>query len=294
MHPLTCPPNKPMKTTPLLLTLATLTLPLAALAEGASPWLPIPGEVAISLNLSQQSGDTAYVGSTELPLSAITGGGASKYKRSTTTLRLAYGLSDAVALDASLGRGSVKVGGADNSSGAVDSTAGVSWRVLDEYERSGLPTVTLRAGAIFKGSYDGARLAALGNAANGYELSLAVGKQLTSAFSLSAEAGVQERSNSVPKATFFELGARYRVLPALSVSLGYTDKKYAGNLDIGGPGFSPARFQQVRAERSITKLGIGYAITGNQGIALSLAKVGSGRNTVKDDSIAGLSYTFAF
>ena len=190
------------------LTLATLTLPLLAHAEGLSPWLPIPGDVAISLNLSQQSGDTAYVGSTELPLSAITGGGANRYKRSTTTLRLGYGLSDSVALDASLGRGTVKVGGADNSSGSVDSTAGVSWRVLDEYEQSGLPTVTVRGGAIFKGSYDGARLAALGNAANGFEVSVAVGKQVTSALSLWAELGVQDRSNSIPKATFFELGAR--------------------------------------------------------------------------------------
>lgn len=145
-----------------LLAAATLIMPLAALAEGDSPWLPIPGQVSLSVNHTEQSGDSAYIGSTRLPLSAITGGGASKYRRSATQLRLGYGLSDAVSLDATLGYGKVRVGAADNSSGRLDSILGVNWRVLDEFERPGLPTLTLRGAAIIKGGYDGARLAALG------------------------------------------------------------------------------------------------------------------------------------
>jgi hypothetical protein len=98
----------------------------------------------------------------------------------------------------------------------------------------------------------------------------------------------------VPNATFLEAGARYRFAPGWSASVGYSDKKYGGSLDIGGPGFSPDRFQQVRAERSVAKLGLGYGFAGNQGVALNLAKALSGRNTVKDDQIVGVSYTFAF
>ena len=76
--------------------------------------------------------------------------------------------------------------------------------------------------------------------------------------------------------------------------MGYSSSKFGGSLDIGGPGFSPARFQQVREERGVVKFGLGYAFAGNQGLALNVAKTTSGRNTVKDDQVVGLSYAFAF
>lgn len=277
------------------LVISTLAaLPLAAFAESDSPWLPIPGQASLSVNHSEQSGDNAYIGDTLLPLSAITGGGASKYKRSATSLRVDYGLSDAVSLDATLGYGKVKVGAADNDSGQTDSTLGLRWRVLDEFENPALPTLTLRGAAIIKGSYEAARLASLGKGANGFEAAVVLGKQLTPAFALWGEVGAQKRSDDVPGAIFLELGARYRFAPKWSASLGYSDKKFRGDLDIGGAGFSPARFQQVREERGVVKLGVGFAVAGNQGIALNLAKTTSGRNTVKDDQVVGLSYTYAF
>jgi hypothetical protein len=277
-----------------LLTAAAILLPVAAFAEGASPWLPIPGQFSLGVNYTDQSGDSAYIGSMKLPLSAITGGAASKYKRSTTQVRFGYGISDSLALDATIGYGKVRVGAADNDKGVTDSVVGLSWRVLDEYERPGLPTVTLRGAGIFKGNYDGAKLAALGNDQNGVELSALIGKEVISGLALWAELGVQDRAGAVPNAKFIEVGARYRFAPGWSASVGYSDKKYGGDLDIGGPGFSPARFQEVRAERGVAKLGVGYAFAGNQGVALNLAKAVNGRNTVKDDRIVGLSYTFAF
>jgi hypothetical protein len=277
-----------------LLTAAAILLPAAAFAEGASPWLPIPGQFSLGVNYTDQSGDSAYIGSTKLPLSAITMGGASKYKRATTQVRFGYGISDSLAIDATIGYGKVRVGAADNDKGVTDSVVGLSWRVLDEYERPGLPTVTLRGAGIFKGNYDGARLAALGNDQNGIELSALIGKEVISGLALWAELGVQDRAGAVPNARFIEVGARYRFAPGWSASVGYSDKKYGGDLDIGGAGFSPARFQEVRAERGVAKLGVGYAFAGNQGVALNLAKALSGRNTVKDDRIVGLSYTFAF
>ena len=277
------------------LFIATLAaLPMVAFAEGDSPWLPIPGQFSLGLNHTQQSGDNAYIGSTELPLRVITGGAASKYKRATTTLRLDYGLSDAVSLDASIGTARVKVGAADNDSGTTDSVLGLRWRVLDEYEDPALPTLTLRGAAILKGNYEGARLASVGKDANGFEVAIVLGKQITSAFALWGEVGVQDRSGKVPKATFYELGARYRFAPQWSASLGYSSKKFGGNLDIGGAGFTPARFQEVREERGVAKFSLGYAFASNQGVALNLAKTTSGRNTVKDDQAVGLSYIFAF
>ena len=269
-------------------------LPLLALAEGDSPWLPIPGQYSLGLNHTEQSGKDAYIGDMRLPLSAITGGAASKYKRATTTLRLDYGLSDSLAFDAAIGYAKVKVGAADSDSGMTDSTLGLRWRVLDEYENPALPTLTLRGAAILKGNYDGARLASVGKGANGFEAAVVLGKQIIPALALWAEVGAQKRSDNVPGAIFYELGARFRFAPMWSASLGYGDKKFRGDLDIGGAGFSPARFQEVREERGVVKLGIGYAFAGNQGLALNLAKTTSGRNTVKDDQVIGLSYAIAF
>ena len=277
-----------------LLAAAIVALPTAVLAEGASPWLPIPGQFTLGASHTQQSGDSAYIGSTEVPLATITGGGASKYKRATTQLRFGYGLSDAIALDATIGYGKVRVGAADRSSGSTDSVLGINWRVIDEYERPALPTLTLRGAAILKGSYDGSRLAALGNDENGVDLSLLVGKEVISGLALWAELGVQDRSGAVPNAKYIELGARYRFAPGWSASAGYSAKNYGGDLDIGGAGFSPARFQEVRAERGIAKLAVGYGFAGNQGVALNFAKAVSGRNTVKDDQIVGVAYTIGF
>lgn len=279
---------------PALLLATVLALPLAARAEGGSPWLPIPGDVSISLNQTEQSGKNAYIGSTELPVSTITGGAASKFTRSSTQLRLGYGISDALAADVTVGRGRVKAGAADSDSGPTDSIIGLNWRVLDEFERPGLPTLTLRVAAILKGSYQGDRLAALGNAANGSDLSVLLGQQITSSFALWGEVGVQNRSNSVPNNTYYGLNGRLNVAPGWSLSLGASRSQYGGSLDIGGPGFTPALFQQVKAERTLLKGGIGWAFAGNQGLSLNLAKVTSGRNTVKDDAIVGLSYTVAF
>ena len=263
-------------------------------AEGDSPWLPIPGQFSVSIGQSEQSGKSAYIGKMNLPISAITGGAATRYKRSTTGLRLDYGISDSLAFDASFNYSSVKVGAADRDSGIGDTTLGLNYRLLDEYERPGLPTLTLRGAAIVKGSYDGARLASIGKDANGFEFAAVIGKQFGESFSVWGELGIQKRSASIPNATFFEVGARLRLAPGLSANIGYTDKKYGGSLDIGGAGFSPARFQQVREERSSFKLGASYAIAGNQTVALNFGKLVSGRNTVKDDSNLGVSYTIGF
>ena len=274
--------------------LLACALPALSQAQSNSPWLPIPGGGSVGLSYTTQRAGTAYVGTQELPISAITGGGAQRYNRTAYGFNLSYGLTDAVSLDASIGGGSVKVGGADNSSGQTDTVLGANWRVLDEYESRGLPTVTLRAVAIISANYDGARLGALGKAANGYGLSVLVGKQIGSAFRVWGGLGLEDRSKGVPNAVFVDLNGAYSVTPQLALSVGYTSKKFGGNLDIGGPGFSPALFQNVREERQTARIGMSYAIAGNQSVALNLGKVTGGRNTVKDDLVVGLGYSFGF
>lgn len=274
--------------------LLALSLPTLSMAQSNSPWLPIPSSGAVGLSYVTQRADTAYIGDKNMPISAITGGAAQRYNNDSYALNFLYGVSDSVSVDARIGGASVEIGAADKSSGQSDSVIGVNWRVLDEYESRGLPTVTLRLTGILSGGYDGARLASLGKAASGHSLSVLVGKQINPAVRLWAGLGTESRSNGVPDATFIDLNAAYAITPQLAASLGYTNKKFGGNLDIGGPGFSPAAFQQVREERETVRVGVSYAIGRNQSVAVNAGQVVNGRNTVKDDLVLGLSYSFGF
>jgi hypothetical protein len=272
-----------------------MTGSMAVAAQSNSPWLPIPGSGSVGLSYVTQSGDSAYVmGGMDVPISAITGGAASKFNRNSLGLKVAYGIADRVSVDASFGHAKVKAGAADSSSGLTDTVLGVNVRVLDEYENRSAPTVTLRLAGIINGNYDGARLAALGKDASGYELSLLLGKEITPKFRLWGGVSYEDRNRGVPSATAFDINAGYAVTQALSLSVGYTSKKYGGSLNIAGPGFSPAAFQRVNEQRDTIRLGGSYAIAGNQSVTLSFAKVTGGRNTVKDDRILGLGYTFGF
>lgn len=264
----------------------------ATLAEGTSPWLPIPGQLSVSLGFADQSGDSAYIGTQELDIDQITAGGADEFERETSTVAFNYGISDSLAFDAVLSYAEVDSGRADSDRGLGDSLLGLSWRVVDEYVQTELPTVTLRLGAIIKGDYDGARLASIGKDANAVELAAIVGKSITPWLSLSAQVGVQDYDDDVPTNYFYEVGAYFTPAPGWSISLGYAEKEADTDLDIGDPGFTPARFQEVAEERSLVKASVGYGF-GNQGIALLYNQVVDGRNTVEDDSI-GISYTYAF
>jgi hypothetical protein len=282
------------KTLGTALGVLVLGAPTLSFAQSNSPWLPIPGSGSLTASYVYQNGDSAYVGDQRLPISIITGGGAQRYKRDSAGLKFTYGILDAVSIDAAFTYAKTRVGAADNSSGIADSAIGVNWRVLDEFEKRSLPTVTLRAVGILNGGYNGGRLAALGKDANGYGLSVLLGRQITPSFSIWGGAGFERRSEDVPNAKFIDVNAAYVIVPKLSVSAGYTNKKFGGNLDIGAPGFTPARFQQVKEERETVRLGAVFAVTNKQSIGLNLGKTLDGRNTVKDDLIAGISYSFGF
>lgn len=271
---------------------ALLTVSTQAFCEGTSPWLPIPGQLSASINYTDQEGDTAYIGDNELDVDMITGGAAEDFERNTTTLTFNYGISDNFALDVTLGYGEVEAGAADSDQGIIDTLVGISWRMTDEFMDPALPTMTLRAGAIINGDYDGGRLAALGRDANGLELSFLIGKSLSSWFALSAEVGVQERDNDVPTAYFYEVSTHFTPAPGWNLSLGYAEKEFDDDLDIGDPGFTPDQFQEVGEERSLLKASVGYGF-GNHGVALLYNDLLDGRNTVNDSALS-LSYTFAF
>lgn len=282
-----------MKNT-LWMTSLLLAVPALSQAENTSPWLPIPGEMALTLNHTQQEGDEAFIGDTELSASDITGGGADSFDRDDTAILLSYGISDNLALDALIGYGVAEAGNADSDSGFTDSSIGLSWRVLDEYASAqSVPTLTLHGSVIIKGSYDGTRLAALGKDENGFQVSALAGKQVNDQWAVNAEIGYEYRDGDVPEATFYQIAGTFNPTAQLGLSLAYSNKTYGGDLDIGGPGFTPERFQEVNEIRDVVKFNVGYALADNHGVAFTIAQVVDGRNTVSDDMIS-LTYTATF
>lgn len=258
-----------------LCTVGLFAFSTLAQAENAV-WLPAPGSGTLALSYVSQSADRFYIGPSlmSLPFGVI--------KQKTTTLSGQYSIIDGLAVDAQLPFAR-RSSGLGSDSGTGDGRLGVTWRFVDEFEQKNAPTVAVRVGAIFAGNYQTQRPDSIGDGASGYELSLLVGKYITQSFGLHGELGLRDRNRGVPNDTFVSVGADYRITPALVASVGYLNSRKSGGLDIGGPGFTPARFQQVAEKRGVVSAGIGYAVTPRVAVSLNFGKVTSGRNTSKSD-----------
>jgi hypothetical protein len=266
---------KLLKLSAAMASAAVLALPIVANAQN-SVWLPAPGSGSVSLSYVSQSADRFYIGSSlmALPFGTI--------KLNTTTLAGQYSLADGIAIDAKLpyARRTSGIGG---ESAVADVKLGLTWRFLDEFESRSAPTLAVRLGAIIAGKYETQRPDSIGDGASGYEASILIGRYVTSSIGLRGELGIRDRNKGVPNETFINVGADWRITPAFVASVGFTDTRASGGLDIGGPGFSPARFQQVAEKRSVANLGLSYAISPKLSVSGNIGKVTSGRNTSKSD-----------
>ena len=254
---------------------STLGAPFLAQAQN-SVWLPAPGSGSVSLSYLSQNADRFYIGSSlmSLPFGTI--------KLNTTTLAAQYSLADGIAIDAKLPYAR-RSSGLGSDSAVADVKLGVTWRFVDEFERPSAPSVALRLGAIIAGNYQTQRPDSIGDGASGYEASVLIGRYISTSIALRGELGIRDRNKGVPTETFISVGADWRITPAFAASVGFTDTRASGNLDIGGPGFTPARFQQVAEKRSVANLGVSYAVTPKVSLSGNIGKVISGRNTSKSD-----------
>lgn len=265
---------------------ATLLL-LPTLARADNPWLPIPGATRATLSYVTQSADELYAGTAEAPL-------PDDLEQDSYALAIEHGLSDAWSLFANLGYASSDFPPAgSNDSGLSDTRLGVAWRLVDEYERAGWPTLTARAAAIIEGDYETGRIDAIGDVTSGYEVALNLGKNLHPKFSLWATLGYRDRGSPVPSDTFYDVNAGLGLGERLAVVAGYSVVRSDGDLDIGGPGFTPARFPEVEEERDLLKLSLAYALLPDLALSLNYAEVLDGRNTpISDAWGVSLGYEF--
>ena len=267
-----------------ILVAIVMALPVIAAAD-SSPWLPIPGSTQASIGYINQSGDKFYLGTNKMTL-------PEKLKQDTYFIGVQYGLTDTVAIDAQLNYQKVNFGAASESARG-DSSIGINWRAIDEFERAKLTTVTLRAAAIIAGDYETGKIDAIGDNASGVELSALAGKYLTPRFTISGEVGYRYRNNNVPDDIFISTNMGYSLASFLSISTGYTATRSLGDLDIGGPGFSPSRFPEVQEDRDLIRAGAAFYVASNTSLNLNYGTVVSGRNTTKAD-VWGISVVTSF
>lgn len=227
------------------------TTPLLA---QSSPWLPVPKTGSVTVIQVSQNADRFYRGSSAIGIPF------GELEQNTTWLSVAYGATDALAVDARIGRSVVDAGPVGEDKGPTDMTVGVTWRLLDEATDPGMPSFAVRLGLVRAGDYDVGRPNAIGDGGDGYEASLLVGKIIAEQFALSADLGIRSLNNDVPQQTLFTATAHWVTpIPALSVRAQYHQQRSDGDLDIGGSGFSPPRFPEVTEDIDRVSVGATFS-----------------------------------
>ncbi len=253
------------------------TLATIRTASAQNVWLPEPGALTVTPNYTYQSFDEFYAGTAKMKLPA-------DITQRTSALRLDYGLTPQLALDAAIGYTDVKFappGASFKRRGRDDSHLGLTSALLAESAEA--PAVTLRVGAIFAGGYDvPTTLPPInpGDGASGFETSLAAGKNLGEGFAVYGEAGYRNRNHGVPDDFFGNVGVAKQFGP-VNLNLGYRRTQSLSGGDIGGPGFGTKfGFPGVKEVAQFYEGGVSFTDGGGRSYQFGAAKCfGKVRNT---------------
>ncbi len=261
-------------------------------AADSSPWLPIPKSGTLGLSYVSEDAETFYRGeeNRDLPFAGL--------EQQSIYLSASYGLIDHIALDlqavhVSVSGDAPSPPGPPDADGWSDVRFGATWRFLDEYANPSVPSMALRFGYTFAGDYTSTLPTSVGDGADAIEASFLLGKIFDNRFAFLAEVGYRNRSDDVPNEIFINAKAFVLVTERLILNAQMHQTRASGNLDIGGPGFSPARFPETTED--IERFGIGAELNATPALGLGLHwfKVTDGRNTAEFDTIAAtITYHF--
>lgn len=275
-----------------IVLLSSFTLSASLANADGSPWLPIPKSGSLGLSYVSEDAETFYRGESNvnLPFGGL--------EQQSVYLSADYGLTDSIALDlqavhVSVSGDAPSPPGPPDQDGWADTNVGVTWRFVDEHVNPAAPSVALRVGVTVAGDYEASIPTSTGDGADGVEASLIVGKIFDDRFALSAEVGYRNRSDDVPNDTFINAKAFVVVSPRLILNAQLHKTMAAGNLDIGGPGFSPARFPETTEDIERFGLGVDFSLTPEFNVGLNWFKVTDGRNTAEFDTLAATA-TYRF
>ncbi|KJV07250.1 hypothetical protein [Methylocucumis oryzae] len=277
----------------ILTALTLLTVAQTAQAD-SNPWLPEPGAINGSVSYVYQTTDRFFLGNklSELP---------EELSQHTVNFYGEYGLSDSIALDASLGYSSSEFIATPSDGpapfgasldGLTDTHLGIRWRALDEFIAAPV-TVTFRAGGIVRGDYQVGALNAIGDGASGGEFSALIGRLFENGLSVSSELGYRTFEGQVPDQFFANIRGSYAINAKASIGINYQIQESLSGIDIGAPGFTFARFPGLNEDYQLLGGNLSYQLTPATSVTVVYAGIVDGRNTSYHD-LAGINLGFSF
>ncbi len=269
-------------------TLLFLSASSMAHADG-SPWLPADGTTTLSVDITQGSTSDFFIADESTPL-----GG--DIEAMFVWLNASYGYDDVWAFDFKTGyaRSSFETNPTEQES-VTDTSVGVSYQFVNEFEAdNGMPTVSVRAGLTLGGDYETNIIEAIGDGADGLDLSLLVGKSVTDSVALIGDLTYRSRGNNVADGFKYLASAYYTTpLEGLGLQIAAGGIRTDSDIDIGSPGFGVDQFPQTDRDSDWLILGANYAFENGFGIGASLSSVLSGRN-IADSDIGTFTLSYSF
>lgn len=249
----------------------------------ASPWLPPPGRLDLSLGLSQQKYDALWQGTKK---TGLPGTVTMDYEY----INYVYGITENLATDLQTGYSQTRytVGTRGNLGGLLDTSVGLLYRSLDENKTKNkyLPTITFRMAGTLKGKYGLANtgnLQAPGDKVDGSQISILVGKNLPHRFAIYGELGYRYRGSVVPNAYFGNIGILQTPIEHWTWGLSYENYHANSGIDIGKPPFTGQigrfGFQATKEQSGFISGSLMYSFPCGQSISAIYGQTIHGRNT---------------
>ena len=262
----------------------------AAFAQDISPYTPEAGGGEAEISYTRQQADEFSVGTTTSPLPA-------ELIQDSFLLSASYGISQRLAADIKIGYAKSKFpitaglapdGGLD---GLNDVFVGLRYKALDEAD--GAPfTATVGVAGIIDGGYKTGSLPAIGDGGSGGQVALALGRNI-GPFSISGDIGYRTRSNNVPDEVFGAINASISPISGISIYGGVSFVDSTSGLQVGGPGFTPARFPELEEDYKLWSVGASASLTEKVSANLGYGQKFDGRNTARSNFFRiGLGYSF--
>jgi hypothetical protein len=276
--------------TPIAGGLIALAFTSPAFANDISPYTPVAGGGEAEISWTRQSADSFNPGNATAPLPV-------DLNQTTIALDASYGITDRLAIDLRVGYATSEFavdpvlapqGGLED---LTDIMIGARYKIIDEVD-GGPFTATLGVAAIIDGGYTTGAITAVGDGGSGGQIALAFGKQL-GPVSYSSSIGYRTRSNNVPDEIFGSSRLSVSFADRFSVfgGLAFTDS--TSGIDVGGPGFSPARFPEVEEDYKLWNVGGAVSFTDNLSLNATYGQKFDGKNTAKSNFFrVGLGFSF--
>ena len=279
----------------LVATLFLFSLSPLAYAEG-SPWLQAHGNTTISIDVTSGSTSDFFIGDESTPLGGDIEGTFIWFNAS-------YGYDDIWAFDFRTGYAETNFDSDNPVPGEedinelediADTSFGVSYQIFNEFELdNGTPTVAVRAGLTIGGDYETDVIQAIGDGADGVDLSLLVGKSVTQSIALFGDLTYRARGSNVADGVKYLLSAYYTTpIQGLGVQIAGGGIRTDSDVNIG-PGFTVDQFPETDRDSDWLILGANYGFQNGFGLGASFSTVLSGKN-IADSNIGTLSLSYSF